>query len=483
MAAFDHVVSRLRAVQRVLGALAGSESFGLHVARHASTMRQMLGSSELARCLKGDDEKMVALLEAIQVAGFPADVEADLYGTVHETAMSGKRSGTGFQDYTLGFTYIGPQRWEYFMNPKISKSAKLFSLLAFFQSIGLNRPSEPTFRMLAGIYIICTMSDEAIDSQCAADRKATLDYIKGSWRVQAKGVDASVFIKSLLPQPSDFIVQYPSLSDDLQADPPDGQFHVDLHVPRLKMIIASIRCRGEDKSDLNKSQVPPIDQPFMGHANRCRDMLRDELRLALQDIPRPGDIDLHFNPRHRSFSRRPMLKDSGSTPGRGPLAIEDRPFEAVRPEDKHRDHPSEEQIETKKKKKKKKKRMADPDRRALAAAPPEPPTDAVVPVERPKKKKKKKTKVDPSKLASAMYKALFSRDESRKSGKPEKSMEATAATSARPPLKRPAAAPSAAQPKSKAKKIPPPLGCSKCRYLKNGCGTCRLKREEALKGK
>ena len=81
MAAFDHVVSRLRAVQRVLGALAGSESFGLHVARHASTMRQMLGSLELARCLKGDDEKMVALLEAIQVAGFPADVEADLVGT------------------------------------------------------------------------------------------------------------------------------------------------------------------------------------------------------------------------------------------------------------------------------------------------------------------------------------------------------------------------------------------------------------------
>ena len=23
---------------------------------------------------------------------------------------------------------------------------------------------------------------------------------------------------------------------------------------------------------------------------------------------------------------------------------------------------------------------------------------------------------------------------------------------------------------------PPPLGCSKCRYLVNGCGTCKLKR-------
>ena len=44
------------------------------------------------------------------------------------------------------------------------------------------------------------------------------------------------------------------------------------------------------------------------------------------------------------------------------------------------------------------------------------------------------------------------------------------ATATPPPLRRPAAAANA---KAKAKAKARPLGCSKCRYLPNGCGQCR----------
>ena len=185
MAAFDHVVARLQAVQRVLTSLAGAPAYSMHVSRHAATLRQLLTSAELLREMRSANEKMVELVDHVHAVGFPADVEADLVGTLHDRVMdgaaSGKGSGGGFQDYTLGFNYIGPKRWEYLVSKGFTKSAKLSTLISFFVSLGLTTPSERTFGMLTGIYLCCIHSEEALDALDSEDRKDSLKYVKGGF--------------------------------------------------------------------------------------------------------------------------------------------------------------------------------------------------------------------------------------------------------------------------------------------------------------
>ena len=105
---------------------------------------------------------------------------------------------------------------------------------------------------------------------------------------------------------------------------------------------------------------------------------------------------------------------------------------------------------------------------------------------------KKATAADATDAAAAMFKALSDRNEAKKKEASDKKMEKeaeAAATKASATLVAAAKASTktiGAAPKKKVCKRPagaieiPPLGCSKCRYLRYGCSTCRRRREALL---
>jgi len=71
--------------------------------------------------------------------------------------------------------------------------------------------------------------------------------------------------------------------------------------------------------------------------------------------------------------------------------------------------------------------------------------------------------------SASLLKALLDREDQKKKDQAEKRRNSV--------LKRPAAEPSLSKVK-RGKHTIPPLGCSKCRYLLNGCSDCRKRREQ-----
>ena len=139
LAAFEHIKLRLDAVQRVLATLADNPRYVEHVARHASTLRKLLNSAQLLREIKGDDDKALQLTNRISGIGLPADVEADLVGSLHEAMQQGiHRNYRPFQNYTSIHAYLSQRKWEHLMSKTVKKCAKLFELTSFSIVLGLH---------------------------------------------------------------------------------------------------------------------------------------------------------------------------------------------------------------------------------------------------------------------------------------------------------------------------------------------------------
>ena len=106
--------------------------------------------------------------------------------------------------------------------------------------------------------------------------------------------------------------------------------------------------------------------------------------------------------------------------------------------------------------------------------------DPLIPFEKPKVPifdSVDKVKDDETGFTSAsLLKALLDREDQKKKDQAEKRKKEQEEKRRNSVLKRPAAEPSLSKGK-RGKHTIPPLGCSKCRYLVNGCSDCRKRRE------
>ena len=362
----------------------------------------------------------------------------------------------------------------------LGKHEAVYTLMALVISLGLVSPSEHTFRMLTAIIMSCCHDAQALDLFDAAAKMQELFDIKRAFKAQhrVQALDMPVTINRLPDTPEDFILQYPMFAEKLAKDPPCPVDTMPISKTRLFHLESTIRCRGREKkpSTVMKTtstmMMPPPDQmQQLFHAlscfmNRPQEPLIRFNQAALQDGGTLRKLDSRDQ-----VEVPPPLPPPLETPTKSSLLSLPPLLETP----------------TKSKKKKKKRVLADATMIETISETPE---------------AKLLTDPDATALAADMYEKLFDRDAKRKrqraeakkvagvvpeaecGGKRTKTKKVKRkgkkglATKGDLITKKPAKAPS---PKAKATESGiPPLGCSKCRYLKYGCTDCRLRRDKQI---
>jgi hypothetical protein len=94
------------------------------------TLRRVLGARQLLSEIKGRDDMVQSLAEAIQDLRVPGDVEADLLGFLHELVHTNEQRPRyrAFQNYSAVYAYLSQALWNIMMSMD-AKAGKVFDLM------------------------------------------------------------------------------------------------------------------------------------------------------------------------------------------------------------------------------------------------------------------------------------------------------------------------------------------------------------------
>ena len=448
-AEYRRAMARCDSMQRLLTSLRSSPHFHKHAVNQAMCLTNLLKDVSLT------DDEVAEFVTRITEVGFPQDVEAQLVDSLTACADTPDRhvvpttrcrqKNTRLQNFETFWSYFPESIWREMSAG--SPSDIIRTLVQTLLRLGLRHPSEPTYGMMSCIFCILLEGEDATFEKEKKDKHGITEHVKDVYkRMVATWPDPGAYVVVLPDTVSQFVAKYPALASEFYGGQSPGLPPMDTR--KVQSMAACWPLR-KPRAAPAQSLATPESQVDMMKAFMNSMMNMAQAQFAYRE-------------------RDPLLTIHGSRPSfkslvdRGPLPLTNG--DAV-PERGLARLPSEGSFGS---------------TTAAALALPEgsvalPTFDARL----------RSTTV----AASADQQVIDASAAAAGDLDPEKGMDASAAAATSgvlgsllgresekaaakrvEVLKRPAAK---AAPKGKQKGAT--LGCSKCRYLKNGCGACRDK--------
>ena len=473
-----------RTTFKVLDALRSTTKFEPHAMKQAHSLKPMLsGISE-------QDAGEVSRL--IVDVGFPESVESMLLSVIDigDGVLPAGKDGT-LQKWESFLDYGTQHFWDQVCANGANANTILKVIVTFLLSIGLRHPSCPTFRMITCLYCWIVHGEDTILNWTKADKYNEVQHVKQYFALRRDCVQPPCECVVMLPRmQSDFVKLYPSLSSVYKGNPavacpldtqmllafaesfplrkPKGSTFDSwgIQMPQQAVVPAKKNLQWDGMSGqgafMHLMQMNGVLMRQLAHEKGATLSSRDGGSIQLDMAP----------PKKKPLPLRDLIAE-------GPPATPPMP-PAVPPPVGHTAEPSLSVMKVKKRMKKKKKKAI------LQTLPTN--------VEPAASENSKLTEAALG-ACSGVLEGLLHRDEAKKKAKKpcavvhgkgdgaivvhEKRSEKAAALGKKMNAKKIAALGKkmnatkiAAYGKTKSSKKPP-LGCSKCRYLKNGCGRCR----------
>ena len=307
----------------------------------------------------------------------------------------------------------------------------------FLVLLGCSHPSEKTFQMLTALYALITIGQAAILDLPSLEKARMLRFVKDSLRRRAKFAGPpTVHVESLPHQASTFMETYPSYEYVFEGEIPSA---LPYDENLLKWLADSFPMRSTKVVRFGHPSAPVGDHAQM-HMNPFAGGLQPTMQLCLQDACMKAVSAFMRQPPEKSaddIGLKILPPDLLSRLRSGPPPLTKSPSEGSRP----------------------------PAGQSGNDALVEKPLGAPTLRKRRNLKKRKEhlefgcgalvPKSSPIAASDEIFQAILKRDKRKAMKRKHVLMKRQAGAVA---MKKPAG------------QI---LGCSKCRYLQNGCGACR----------
>ena len=199
----------------------------------------------LGRCggsLTPDDRTTV--LEQAMAIPWPApemSLICDAIAGPLKKASSDRRKG---QDFLAFAHYLDEKRWQFVLSPDAPGSAKEDCLIDLARSLGLEIPSELTFKRMVCLVMMVCEEWTALSTKSAADKKSDLTLFKRKWHVSGRKIKSpATWIQKFPSLPTEYQALYPHLWASTYAE---GSCPVPPRIDerRLSLLDASFKARG-----------------------------------------------------------------------------------------------------------------------------------------------------------------------------------------------------------------------------------------------
>lgn len=435
----DRVVDRIRAIKPMLRALLNNPSYDRHVQLQQASIVDLMAGGTF------DADDFARISKEVHECALPARVQASIMMSLVNSGANNANKRVKLQDYVNFVNYITPRVWVRLESlPSTEALALLNEYLAIV--LYLRHPSEKTFQILAALHSLLKLGKAHVLAMSDTDRAMILKHVKTSFRLRVKHLsEPAIAIACLHPSPSTLLEMHPEMQDGFGGEIPSV---CKIDHSTLEWVAELFPMRGmrtgprhspTGNGTLSLNEPPNALQVMQQTMQQMMNFMQQHVQSPRGDT---DNIGLTFCT--DSSRSRPDLRDMLSN---GPPTQSPSPKEDQSPRT-----PREEHVEPR----------GSPLNAAspsVALSPPELSTpekdgskatlvcaDLIDAMER-----REETRAVLAKEAAAKKKAEIKKKKGPK-------MESSKGSGVAGVKKKPAA-----------KK----LGCSKCRYLKNGCSACR----------
>lgn len=482
-------MARCTCVQRVLQAISSSDKpqLGKHAQNQALCLRTMISAVEM------NEEQLALLSVRITEIGFPQDIVASLMEFLHSRVSqnkNGKRGNIRLQKWTSFPNYFPQQMWDEMRDLNRVDALKL--MLVELIRLGLRHPSCPTYGVMAAVSSVMELGTDQALTLIRDKKMEQVSFVKSVFKNLVEDVRVpAVYCVALPEDVSIFVADYPTLADPFYSAGAAVQYPGDAIL--LKMVSDgmplrervgakgsavvegghALACRGGGAS----MQVSDVLAGVMQILNKFSDKLTERREPHIEILPPKGHLKTVLERGPPAAGNGATEVERGLGEGDGGLQVVSQWHDGGGNVTKGGVEEEAPKLTVASKKMKRRRKLLKRNKEGKGKG---------------KKKhgdeeneKEEKAK-DKSRLATAsILQAMLQRDslkraeeakeraEKAKKKRLEKEAavgEAEGQSGAPAVSKKPAAAP----PKG-AKKARRRLGCSKCRYLVNGCAVCRKK--------
>ena len=451
---YTRAMARCESMKSVLASMADSPQFFKHAKNQALCLQNAIKGLAL------DEDQVADCSRRIMQIGFPADIETNLLESIMEanhpeTAKNSiwcrpKRPYRKLQNYEGFIDFIKEVRWKVIQDAFGADVIKL--LFEELLNLGLRHPSCPTYGMIATILSLLQYGETVTMDRSKSEKWKATKYVKRLFKSFAsQSGDPPVHVVDLPRDVETFQKQYPSLAKPYYKNDTKCGHPFDSVMVSAIAHMWPLRGPSPDGQDMDSSNM--LSKCMMNFMKMAQpNKVQDEC---------PIDIYADRLPLKSALARGASSRFDGRAAEEDVRidATPDTESETIVPV---KDASADKLIE-------KAKAML------LSALSPHnnKSVDPLIPFEKPKVPifdSVDKVKDDETGFTSAsLLKALLDREDHKKKDQAEKRRNSV--------LKRPAAEPSLSKVK-RGKHTIPSLGCSKCRYLVNGCSDCRKRREQ-----
>ena len=507
---------RLNAIKRMLDGVRSTPHFFRHALAQAKCLKPILES------LTPDASQLADLTRHISQVGFPPEVEVQVVGYCSPGI---DKKNVALQDYSSFLDYFTNSQWQDVDNNSASGNFVLMFIMRHLLKMGLRHPSCQTFRLMTALYCMIYYGREPTCEMGKTRKYKEVKAVKKQFHnLAARYGEPPLYVRTLPAQASTFLENFDCFAEIFEKELPVKCVHdadvvscladsFPLRMPRngfadeacAQLVPKSIQPAASDLQSFSLSLMKDFMQ-----------MMKSQLHQNNQDEDEDDLLTNFVDHRGRKTQKiKQAIKDGPPKVNVDPRAD----FQVV-----SKDGATAAPSKTTSKKKKRKRKAATDGSDGATGAPSKAvvvwsggatgaPSKAVVAwsggatgaaskavvagsdgATGAKKKKKRKRTAEARAVQKSLLDKLLDREEEKKKQKKllaEKKKDAALAAKAEKAKKAAALAGKAEKGKKTADAAPceaPPLGCSKCRYLVNGCTECRNKREaflamQASKGK
>ena len=424
------ILARLAAIKPLLESLRHTAGFAGHAKVQAGSLTTLMAGVTF------EPEDVARICREITLCNWPQDIEILLVDRVSNSGLANPSSRVRLQNYEAFVNYVTPSRWTRMKAATIS--VVLSDLIELLVLLGCSHPTERTFQLLTALYALITIGQAAILDLPSLEKARYLRFVKDSFRRRAKFAGPPTFrIESLPYQASTFMETYPSYEPVFEGEIP-SMLPYDENL--LKWLADSFPMRSTKVVRFGHPSAPVGDHAQM-HMNPFAGGLQATMQLCLQDACMKAVSAFMRQPPEKSaddIGLKILPPDLLSRLRSGPPPLTNTPLREVAPpagqsgDDALVEKPLGAPTLRKRRKLKKKKRHLESG------------CEALVPKSSP--------------IAASILKREKGKAEERSSRVRRKKEVVKKMPAGAVAMKRPAGQ---------------VLGCSKCRYLQNGCGACR----------
>ena len=459
-AMYARAMARCESMKSVLAAVKDAPGFVKHAQNQALCLHNALKDLSL------NEDQVADCSSRIAQIGFPADIETNLLESIMEanhpeTAKNSiwcrpKRPYRKLQNYEGFIDFIRFVAWK-----KIEDAVGADVVKFLFEellNLGLRHPSCPTYGMVATVLSLLQYGETVTMDKTKSEKWQATKYIKKLFKsFAAQSGDPPVHVVDLPRDVETFQKQYPSLAKPYYKNDTKCGHPFDSVMVSAIAHMWPLRGPSPEKQDMDSSMLSKCMMNFMKMVQPNKVLGECPIDIYADRLPLKSALARGASSRFDGrFAEEEVRTD----------ATPDTKSEAIVPV---KDASVDEIIEKAK---------------AVLFSALSPhnnkSVDPLIPFEKPKVPivdSVDKVKDDDEFTSASLLKALLDREDQKKKDQAEKRKKDQEEKRRNSVLKRPAAEPSLSKVK-RGKHTIPPLGCSKCRYLLNGCSDCRKRREQ-----